>query len=47
MINTAITDRLANIDGKFGVDYINLNTGQEFCFVHSSIVGSDKTVRHV
>ena len=37
MINTAITDRLANIDGKFGVDYINLNTGQEFCFGNCQI----------
>ena len=30
MITKAITDRLANVDGQFGVDYINLGTDQEF-----------------
>ena len=29
MIAEAINDRLSNIEGKFGVNYIDLTTGQE------------------
>ena len=37
MLTTAITDRLTNIDGRFGADYINLKSDQEFFFGNCNI----------
>ena len=37
MIAGAINDRLSNIDGKFGVNYIDLTTGQEILCGNSTV----------
>lgn len=44
MITKAITDRLANVDGQFGVDYINLGTDQEFFFGNCQVFSGSGAV---
>ena len=32
MLIEAVTDRLSNVDGRFGIDYIDLRNGKELFF---------------